>query len=249
MSTKLVPTFADGGCRVVSATDPYGHILAFLDSTLYVLNVVAQMSNGTECGVMFLNLLCNHWEFSRKSHISLESPCSCLMFPAFLLRVFYLSVLSSFLYECETWSLTIREEHRLRVFENRVLRRIFGPKRDVVTGEWRKLHNDELRDLYSSQNIIRLISLDLGLVHPVALVFQQKSQINFLCSQLIVSLLYPKPHYIFRLYSHIQVCHVYKNAKRKLICDFCRLIKLKRIRWAGHVARMGEGGRREEERV
>jgi hypothetical protein len=55
------------------------------------------------------------------------------------------------------WSLTSREEHRLRVFENRVLRRIFGPKRDEVTGEWRKLHNDELRDLYSSPSIIRLI--------------------------------------------------------------------------------------------
>jgi hypothetical protein len=52
---------------------------------------------------------------------------------------------------CETWSLTIREEHRLRVLENRVLRRIFGPKRDEVTGEWRKLHNEELRDLYSSK--------------------------------------------------------------------------------------------------
>jgi hypothetical protein len=55
------------------------------------------------------------------------------------------------------WSLTIREEHRLRVFENRLLRRIFGPKRDEVTGEWRKLHNEELRDLYSSQSIIRII--------------------------------------------------------------------------------------------
>jgi hypothetical protein len=55
------------------------------------------------------------------------------------------------------WSLTLRGEHRLRVFENRVLRRIFGPKRDEVTGEWRKLHNEELHILYSSTNIIRLI--------------------------------------------------------------------------------------------
>jgi hypothetical protein len=52
--------------------------------------------------------------------------------------------------ECETWSLTLREDHRLRVFENRVLRRIFGPKRDEVTGGWRKLHNEELHGLYSS---------------------------------------------------------------------------------------------------
>jgi hypothetical protein len=53
--------------------------------------------------------------------------------------------------------LTLREEHRLRVFENRVLRRIFGPKRNEVTEEWRKLHNKELRDLYSSSSIIRII--------------------------------------------------------------------------------------------
>ena len=58
------------------------------------------------------------------------------------------------LYGCETWSLTLREECRLRVFENRVLRRIFGPKRDKVTGQWRKLQNRELTDLYSSPNII-----------------------------------------------------------------------------------------------
>jgi hypothetical protein len=61
------------------------------------------------------------------------------------------------MYGCETWSLTLREEHRLRVFENRVLRKIFGPKRDEVTEEWRKLHNEELRDLYSSPSIIRII--------------------------------------------------------------------------------------------
>jgi hypothetical protein len=61
------------------------------------------------------------------------------------------------LYGCETWPLTLREEHRLRVFENMMLRRLFGLKRDEVTGEWRKLHKDELRDLYSSPSIIRII--------------------------------------------------------------------------------------------
>jgi hypothetical protein len=61
------------------------------------------------------------------------------------------------LYECVTWSLTLREEHRLRVFENRMLR-IFGPTRDEVTGEWRNLHNGELQNLYSSPDIIRQIN-------------------------------------------------------------------------------------------
>jgi hypothetical protein len=61
------------------------------------------------------------------------------------------------LYGCEIWSLTLREEPRLRVFENRVLRRIFGPKSDDVTGDWRKLHNEELNNLYSSSNVVRVI--------------------------------------------------------------------------------------------
>ena len=61
------------------------------------------------------------------------------------------------LYGCETWSLTLREERRLRLFEDRVLGRIFGSKRDEVTGEWRKLHNEELNNLYSSPNIVRVI--------------------------------------------------------------------------------------------
>jgi hypothetical protein len=61
------------------------------------------------------------------------------------------------LFGCETWPLTLTEGHRLSVYENRVFRRIFGPRRDEVTGGWRKLHNEELRNLYSSPMIIRII--------------------------------------------------------------------------------------------
>jgi hypothetical protein len=70
--------------------------------------------------------------------------------------IYHTLILPVVLYECETWSLTLREEHRLRVFENRVLRRIFGPKREE-DGSWRKLQDDELHSLYSSPNIVRVI--------------------------------------------------------------------------------------------
>jgi hypothetical protein len=73
-------------------------------------------------------------------------------------KIYKTIILPVVLYGCETWSLRLREEHRLRVFENRVLRRIFGPKRDEVTGEWRKLHNEELHSLYLSPDIIRQVN-------------------------------------------------------------------------------------------
>ena len=73
------------------------------------------------------------------------------------IKIYRTIILSLVFYGHENWSLTLREECRLKVFENRVLRRIFGPKRDEVTGEWRKLHNEELNDLYSSSNFVRLI--------------------------------------------------------------------------------------------
>jgi hypothetical protein len=73
------------------------------------------------------------------------------------IKIYKTVILHVVLYGCETLSLTLREEHTLRVFENRVLRRIFGPKRDEVTGGWKKLHNEELHSLYSSPSIIRVI--------------------------------------------------------------------------------------------
>jgi hypothetical protein len=72
-------------------------------------------------------------------------------------KIYKTIILSVVLYGCGTLSHTLNEEHRLRVFENRVLRRIFGPKRDEVTGEWTKLRNEELHILYLSPNIIRQI--------------------------------------------------------------------------------------------
>jgi hypothetical protein len=73
------------------------------------------------------------------------------------IKIYKTIILPVVLYGCETLSLTLREEHRLRVFENRVFRRIFGPKIDGVTGSWRKLHNEELYGSYSSPNIVRVI--------------------------------------------------------------------------------------------
>jgi hypothetical protein len=73
------------------------------------------------------------------------------------IKIYRIIILPVVLYGCETWSLILREERKLRVFENRVLRRIFGPKMAEITWEWRKLRNEELNDLYLSQNIIRAI--------------------------------------------------------------------------------------------
>jgi hypothetical protein len=70
------------------------------------------------------------------------------------IKIYRNTILPVVVYGCEIWSSTLRKEHRLRVFENRVLRRIFGPKRVEVTGEWKLLHNEELNDVYSLPNIV-----------------------------------------------------------------------------------------------
>jgi hypothetical protein len=82
---------------------------------------------------------------------------SCLLSKNIKINIYKTVILPVVLHGCEPWSLTLTEGHRSRVFENRVLRRIFGPKRDEVTGGWRKLHKDELHNLYFSPNIIRMI--------------------------------------------------------------------------------------------
>jgi len=73
------------------------------------------------------------------------------------IKIYRTIILPVVLYGCEAWSLTLREERKLRVFDNMVLRRIFGPRRDEVTGKWRILHKEELNDLYSSPNIVQVI--------------------------------------------------------------------------------------------
>ena len=82
---------------------------------------------------------------------------SSLLSKKLKIKIYRTVILPVVLYGCETWSLTLKEKRRLRVFENRVLRRVFGPKRDEVTEEGRKLHNEELSDLYSLPNIVRVV--------------------------------------------------------------------------------------------
>jgi hypothetical protein len=96
-------------------------------------------------------------------------------------KIYKIIILPVGFYGCETWCLALREEHRLRVFENRVLRRIFGPKRDEVTGEWRKFHSEELHILYSSPNIIRQIkSRRMGRMEHVARIGEERNVYRFL---------------------------------------------------------------------
>ena len=102
----------------------------------------------------------------RKSRLRLGNACyhlvqnllsSRLLCKNLKSKIYRTVILPVVLYGCETWSLTLREERKLRVFENMMLRRIFGPTRDEVTGDWMRFHNEELNDLYSSPNIVQVI--------------------------------------------------------------------------------------------
>jgi hypothetical protein len=94
-------------------------------------------------------------------------PSSLLLLKSLTIRI-QDYILPVVLYGCETWPLILREEHRLRVLENRMLRKVFGSKRDEVMGGWRKLHNEKLQDLYSWPSIIRMINLRMRWARHVA---------------------------------------------------------------------------------
>ena len=117
----------------------------YLRTTLTIQNSIreeikSRMKSGNACYHSVQNVLSSRL-LSRKLKI----------------KIYRTIILLVVLYGCETWSLTLREVRKLRVFENMVLRRIFGPRMDEVMGEWRRLHNEELNDLYSSPNIVRVI--------------------------------------------------------------------------------------------
>jgi hypothetical protein len=102
--------------------------------------IKSRLKSGTACCHLVQNLL-----------------SSSLLFKNLKIKIYRTTVLPVVCYGCETWSLTLREERRMRVFENRVLRSIFEPKRDDVTRDWRKLLNEEFNDMYFPPNIIRVI--------------------------------------------------------------------------------------------
>jgi hypothetical protein len=129
------------------ANRPFENVSQFkyLGTTVTIQNLIQEeikrrLNSGNACYLSVQNLL-----------------SSRLLSENLKIGIYKTIILPLVLYGCETWSLTLKEEHKLRMLEYRVLRSVFGPKRDEVTGEWRKLHNEELRDVYSSPSIIRII--------------------------------------------------------------------------------------------
>jgi len=115
-----------------------------------------------------------------------ESLSSRLLSKNLKIKIYRTIILPVVLYGCETWSLTLSEERRLRVFENRVLRRIFGPTRYKVRKEWRKLHHEDLNDLYCSLNIFRVIkSRRMKWAWHVALMGDRKGVYRLLVGKLV----------------------------------------------------------------
>jgi hypothetical protein len=146
------------GCKPHVTPKLEYHSLSFFHSCLFSIfadTLHLQPEDTTCCGDKGANLILNSGNACCHSVQNLLS--SWLLSKIVKIKLYKIITLPVVLYGCETWSLTIREEHRLKVFESGVLKRVFGTRRDGVTGGWRKLHNEKLCNLYSLQSIISVI--------------------------------------------------------------------------------------------
>ena len=126
--------------------------------TLLHVSILRSSSGSTYCSLLKLNIKTSRLRSGSACYHTVQNLLSSRLLSKNLkIKIYRTIILPVVLYGCEAWSLTLRDERKLRVFDNMVLRRIFGPRRDEVTGEWRRLHNEELNDLYSSPNIVRVI--------------------------------------------------------------------------------------------